>query len=61
MIGLVLSHGWGYLRVRDPGVVILESGTDHLASLADLLSPAVARANCEVEAREWQPSHAFHR
>jgi hypothetical protein len=61
MIGLVLSHGWGYLRVRDPGVVILESGTDHLASLADLLSPAVARANCEVEAREWQPPHAFHR
>lgn len=53
MTGLVLSHGWGCLRVTDPGVVILEARPDNLPALTDLLSTAVAPSNSEVDAREF--------
>ncbi len=61
MTALVLSHGWGHLRVADLGYVILEAEAGHLTALSTMLSQTVARANCDVDAREWNPVSAFLR
>jgi hypothetical protein len=53
MTGLVLSYGWGSIRVREPGIVRLESLSDHLPTLVELLSATIAPTDCLVESREW--------
>jgi hypothetical protein len=53
MTAVVLSHGWGSIRVDTRGVVILETSADHLDDLADKLRRSVAPVNCEVDARTF--------
>lgn len=51
MTALVLSRGWGRLRVERDGVVVLEADDNSLDELAVALERAVRPTGCSVDAR----------
>lgn len=56
MASLVLSHGWGRLRVENEGTVSLEADEAFLSELESLLEKVVAPTCCAVEARAYSGS-----
>lgn len=56
MLALVLSHGWGRLRVENERTVSLEADEAFLSELEGLLEKVVAPTGCAVEARAYSGS-----